>query len=210
MIKVLIADDHEIVRRGLADIFDEEPGMETSGEACNAEEVLPLLQEVAVDVVLLDINMPGRSGIEILKDLKSIYPRLHIIVLSMHPVEQYALRAIKAGADGYLTKETAPYKIVEAVRTVYAGKKYITPEVAEQLAQSLIGDWVELPHKKLSDREYEIMLLIAEGKTPKEISGKIHISTKTVSTYRNRIFTKMSLHSSADLVRYVVAHELKM
>ena len=210
MVKVIIADDHEIIRRGLIEIFNDETDLKVTGAAQNAEEILPLLQRENADVLLLDINMPGRSGIEVLKDLRTLHPRLHIIVLSVHPVEQYALRAIKAGADGYLTKESAPYEIVEAVRTVCAGKKYITAEVAEQLARSVIDGTDGPPHKRLSDREYEIMLLIAEGSTPREISAKIHISTKTVSTYRNRIFTKMDLHTTADLVRYVVHHDLKV
>jgi len=207
MIRILIADDHPIVRQGLKQIISEEPAMQVLGEAQNSQEVLELVRKKNWDVVVLDITMPGRSGLDVLKELKTHRPRLPILILSVHPEDQYALRVLKAGASGYLTKESAPDVLVTAIRKVVAGRRYISATLAEKLAGELVGEPGPV-HERLSDREFQIMCMIARGKSLKEIAGELFLSPKTVSTYRGRILEKMAMASNAELTRYLIEHHL--
>ncbi|HEY4673195.1 MAG TPA: response regulator transcription factor, partial [Nitrososphaerales archaeon] len=193
MIKILIADDHAVVRRGLKQILAEEPNMAVFGEACNAQEVLKNVREQDWDIVILDITMPDRSGLDVLKELKRERPKLPVLILSIHPEEQYAVRVLKAGAAGYMTKESAPEELVKAIRKVLRGGKYISPSLAEKLAFDLETDSEKPLHETLSDREYQVMCMIASGKTVKEIAKKLYLSVKTISTHRARILGKMKM-----------------
>lgn len=208
MIRILIADDHAIVRRGLKQILAEESGMTVAGEAQNAQEVMDLVRKQAWDVLVLDIAMPGRGGLDVLKEIKPEYPQLPVLILSMHPEDQYAVRALKAGAAGYLTKESAPEELVKAIRKVLAGGKYVSTSLAEKLALALDTDTKKTPHETLSDREYQVMCLIASGKTVGEIADELSLSVKTISTYRARILEKMNLKSNAALTHYAVQQRL--
>ncbi len=208
MIKILIADDHSIVRQGLKQIVAEENDIFVSAEAGNSDEVFEKIKQQEYDVMVLDINMPGRSGIEILKDVKKLKPELPVLILSMYGEEQYGVRAIKAGASGYLKKVSAPEELVKAIRKIISGGKYITATLAERLADSF--DYRnKLSHESLSDREYEIMCKIASGKTAEEISEELSISVHTVYSYRNRIFEKMNFKSNVDLSNYVLKNKLE-
>ena len=208
MIRILIADDHAIVREGLKQILAETPDIIVSDEARNGQEVLDKVSKNDYDVVLLDISMPGRSGIEILKLLKSEQPKLSVLILSMYSEEQYALRAIRGGAAGYLTKESAPDELIDAIRKVSLGRKYISPSVAEKLAVNIEEDIAKAPHETLSDREYQVMCMIASGSTIKEIAEELSLSVKTISTYRSRILEKMNMKSNAALTHYAVQNRL--
>ncbi len=208
MTKVLIADDHPIVRQGLKQILSEEPDMETFGEAKNSHEVLELVEQQNWDIVILDITMPGRGGLEVLKELKQDYPKLPVLVLSIHPEDQYAVRALKAGAAGYMTKESAPEELIKAMRAVLKGKKYISPSLAEKLAYYLEREDQKNLHETLSDREYQVMCMISSGKSIKEIAEILSLSIKTISTYRARIFEKMKMKSNAELIRYAINNQL--
>lgn len=204
MIKVLIADDHAVVRSGLKQILAETPDIVVAGEATNGREALEKLEKQHWDVLVLDITMPGRSGLEILKDIKHLKPELPVLVLSMHAEEQFATRTLKAGASGYLNKESAPEELVKAIRKVCAGGKYVSATQAERMVGELTGDADKLPHELLSDREYEILRLIASGKTPTQIARELSLSVKTVSTYRARILEKMNLTTNAQLTHYAI------
>ena len=208
MILVLIADDHAILRQGLRQILADEEDMTVVGEAANGIEVMQMIRsDYRFDVVLLDIAMPGRSGIEVLKQIKDEKPNLPVLVLSMHPEDQYAVRLLKAGAAGYLTKESAPELLVQAIRKVAAGKKYISPSVAELLADRLdSGNGPQ--HASLSDREFHILLQIAAGKTVSEIAEALSLSVKTVSTYRARVLDKMQMKNNAELTHYAIKNRL--
>lgn len=208
MIKILIADDHTMVRHGLKQIVDAEPQMTTVGEAQNGNEVLALARKLPIDVIVLDITMPGRNGLETLKDLKREHPSIGVIILSMHPKDQYAVRVLKAGASAYITKESAPEELVNAIKKAYRGEKYITPEVAELLADYIERGTAGEPHKLLSDREYEVFCMIAGGKTVTEISDELFLSVKTVSTYRTRIMEKTGMSTNAQITRYCLEHNL--
>jgi len=208
MIKILIADDHPVVRKGLKEIIEETPGMVVGGEASNGQEVLENVRKSDYDVVLLDISMPGRSGLEILKELKSEKPELSVLILSIHPEEQYAVRALKAGASGYLTKESAQDELIAAIRKASTGRKYISSSLAEKLAFYLEIDTEKPLHETLSDREYEVMCMIASGKTIKEIAEELFLSVKTISTYRSRILEKMRMKSNVELTHYALKHGL--
>lgn len=208
MIKVLIADDHLVVREGLKQILASIPDIRVVGEASNGLEVLEKVRKGDFDVIVLDISMPGKSGLDILGELRSQKPDTRILILSMHPEERFALRMLKAGASGYLTKESAAEELVEAVRKVAQGKKYITASLAEKLAFGLIEDKGKPLHERLSDREYQVMCLIARGKSLKEIAEELFISMKTVSTYRTRILEKMNMSSNAEIIRYCIEQGL--
>lgn len=208
MIKVLIADDHLVVREGLKQILASIPDIRVVGEASNGLEVLEKVRKGDFDVIVLDISMPGKSGLDILGELRSQKPDTGILILSMHPEERFALRMLKAGASGYLTKESAAEELVEAVRKVAQGKKYITASLAEKLAFGLIEEGEKPLHERLSDREYQVMCLIAGGKSLKEIAEKLFISLKTVSTYRTRILEKMNMSSNAEIIRYCIEQGL--
>jgi two-component system invasion response regulator UvrY len=208
MIKILIADDHAIIRRGLSHIVACESDMDVVGEAENAQQTLDFLLQQPCDVVVLDINMPGRSGLDVLKEIKHQRPRLPVLILSVHPEEQYGVRVLKAGAAGYLTKESAPEQLVQAIRRVFRGGKYVSESLAETLVFELTSEGGRLPHSSLSDREYEVMLMIASGKTVGEIAGVLSLSVKTVSTYRARLLTKMNMKNNAELTHYVIQNRL--
>jgi DNA-binding NarL/FixJ family response regulator len=208
MIKILIADDHPIVRRGLHQILAEQPDMAVLGEAQNAQELLELARRADWDVVVLDISMPDRGGLEALKELKALRPGAAVLVLSIHPEDQYAGRALKAGAAGYLTKDSAPEELVKAIRKVLAGGKYVSPSFAEMLALRLDAGLAKPLHEALSDREYQVLCLIASGKTVSQIAAELALSVKTVSTYRGRILEKMNMQSNAELTRYTIQNGL--
>jgi DNA-binding NarL/FixJ family response regulator len=207
-IKILIADDHTIVREGIKQILAEMPEVTVTDEARNGQEVLQNVWDKDYDIVLLDITMPGRSGLDVLKQLKNDKPALKILILSMHPEEQYAIRAFKAGAFGYLTKESSPNELIEAIRKVSIGKKYVSSSLAETLASHLEAKSEKPPHDTLSDREYEVMCMIASGKTVKEIAGELALSVKTISTYRARILEKMGMKNNAQLTHYTIQNQL--
>lgn len=208
MIRVLVADDHTIVREGLKQILSDTPDIEVAGEAANAKEVISKVSDNDYDLVLLDISFPGRSGIDILKQLKCLKPKLPILILSMYPEEQYAVRSLKAGASGYVTKESASDELINAIRQVTKGKKYITTSLAERLVFELEKDYEDQPHEVLSDREYQVMCLIASGKTVTEIAEALSLSVKTISTHRSRILQKMAMHNNAQLTHYAITHGL--
>ncbi len=208
MIKILIADDHPVVRKGLGEIIEETSDMEVADEASNGQEVLAKVFKKDFDVVLLDISMPGRSGLDILKELKSRLPKLAVLVLSIHPEEQYAVQVLKAGASGYLTKKSAPDELVTALRKVSTGGKYVSPSLAEKLASALETGTEKPPHETLSAREYEVMRKIALGKTVTEIARELFLSPKTISTYRTRILEKMGIKNNAELIRYAIKNRL--
>lgn len=207
-IRVLIADDHAIVRQGLRLILLDTPDMVVAGEAENGVEAMHMVRKGGWDVVLMDVTMPERNGIDTLKLLKKEYPKLPVIILSMHPEEHYAIRALKAGASGYLTKQSAPDQLVTAIRQVAGGKKYVSAAVAEQLANAIGEDTDKLPHEKLSDREYQTLCLIASGKALSQIAEELNLSVKTVSVYRARLLEKMQLKNNAELTHYGMKHGL--
>lgn len=207
MINILIADDHAIVREGLRRIISLDPGMKVLAEAVNGVEVLERLKENTVDVVVLDISMPGRNGLETLKDLRRLYPSVAVIVLSMHPQDQYAVRVIKAGAAAYLSKETASDELITAIRKASQGEKYISPEVADLFAEYIVRGH-DRPHKSLSDREFEVFKMIGSGKGITQISEDLNLSVKTISTYRSRIIEKTGLANNSEITRYVLEHKL--
>jgi len=207
-IKILIADDHAIVREGLKQIVAEEKDILVAGEAENAEQLMGHLAKEKWSLVILDINMPGKSGLEALKDIKLQYPDLPVLILSMFSEDQYGIRAIKAGASGYLKKVSAPTELVTAIRKIVSGGMYINPSLAEKLAEKFGQKEKELLHEKLSDREYQIMCNIALGKSAEEIAQDLSISINTVYTYRNRILEKMSMKSNVELTQYVLSNKL--
>jgi len=208
MIKILIADDHAIVRRGLKQILTETPDMIVAGEAHNGQELLEKSRSDQWDVVVLDISMPGRGGLDILKQLKSEQPKLPVLMLTIHPEDQYAVRVLRAGASGYLTKESAPDHLVEAIRKVARGGKYVSPHLAEKLAFNLESLSERPLHEALSDREFQVLRLIASGKTVKEIGEELSLSVKTISTYRTRILEKMKMKNNAEMTHYAIQQKL--
>jgi DNA-binding NarL/FixJ family response regulator len=208
MIRALIADDHAVVRQGLKQILGDTPEMLVAGEATNGQEVLDKVRAEPWDVVVLDISMPDRSGLDILKQLRSERPKLPVLVLSMHSEDQYAVRVLKAGASGYLTKDSAPDELVKAIRKVVSGGRYVSSFLAEKLAFEIGTDSSRLPHETLSDREFQVLRLIAGGKSVTEIAAELCLSVKTVSTYRARMLEKMNLGTTAELIHYAVQNHL--
>ncbi len=208
MIKVLIADDHPIVRQGLRQILSDIPEMEVAGEAIDGQETLDQVRTGEWNVLVLDITMPGRSGFDILKELKHEQPDLPVLVLSIHAEEQFAVRVLKAGASGYLTKENAPDELIKAIRKVVSGGKYISRDLAESLAFGLDTDSVRPQHEALSDREFQVMQMMASGKTLAEIAETLSLSAKTISTYRARLLEKMNLKTNAEIIRYAIENGL--
>lgn len=208
MIRVLIADDHAILRRGLAQIISEAGDMCVCAEAESGAQTIKLARQHPLDVVVLDITMPDRNGLDTLKQLKKEKPKLSVLMLSMHPEETYALRAIKAGASGYLNKQSAPALLVTAIRRVAGGRRYISPAVAEALAGTIANGSDHPAHATLSDREYETMRLIASGKTLTGIAAEMHLSVKTVSVYRARLLEKMQLKNNSELIHYALKNHL--
>jgi DNA-binding NarL/FixJ family response regulator len=212
MISILIADDHTIMREGLKRILGSQDDFVVVGEATNGFEVMDWVRDWVkkggFEVLLLDLSMPGKSGVDLIKQIKIESPKLPILVLTMHEEEHYAVRTIRAGASGYLTKESAATLLVEAIRRVAAGRLYISPSVAEQLALNIMPSNEDLPHKRLSDREFEVFQMLAAGTSVSEIAEKLHLSVKTVSTHKTRILQKMDAHSLADLVKYAMVNNL--
>ncbi len=208
MIRILIADDHSVVRKGLRQILLE--GFPTAHieEVPDAEEMIKKIIQFPWDVVISDLSMPGRSGLEALQQLKQINPKLPVLILSIHPEDQYALRVLKAGASGYLSKDMAPDELVNAVQRVMLGKKYITASIAEKLASVLDQDSGKAAHESLSDREFSVLKLLAAGKSVSEIAESLFLSVTTVSTYRSRIMAKMGMKNNADLTLYSIEHKL--
>jgi len=208
MIKILIVDDHAIVREGLNRIIQTELDMHVAGMAKDGSEVIRLMLENEIDVVVLDISMPGKSGLDLIKDMKQVQPLVKILMLSMYPEERFAMRSIKAGASGYLTKEMAPEEIVNAIRTIHSGRKYITSALADMIADELQNPSEKVPHELLSDREFEVLCMLAIGKPVVEIATVLSLSESTVSTYRMRILQKMNLKTNSDLIHYGIEHGL--
>ncbi|MEQ1620368.1 MAG: response regulator transcription factor [Methylococcales bacterium] len=208
MIKVAIADDHAIVRKGLKQILSDIPDMEVSAEAGSGDEALAMIRADNWDVLLLDIAMPGKNVLELVKLAKKQYPRLPVLILSMFPEDQYALRMLRAGADGYLTKESAPEQLVSAIRKVSSGGKYASPELAEKLVAELFKDPDQPSHTTLTDREFQVFNALSKGKRLTDIAEEMSLSVKTVSTYRSRILKKMKLTNNAELIHYTHKHKL--
>ncbi len=208
MIRILVADDHAVVRQGVKQILAEVKDMTVKDEAQNGAETLKKVTGQEFDVVLLDISMPGRSGLEVLEDIKTRCPKLPVLILSMHPEEQYAVRALKAGASGYLTKASAPQELIGAIRKVAGGGKYVTASLAEKLVDQLEADSEKLPHELLSNREHQVMIMLAGGKSVSDIAAELCLSVKTISTYRTRVMSKMGMKKNAELTLYAVHNKL--
>jgi DNA-binding NarL/FixJ family response regulator len=208
MIRVVIADDHTILREGLRQLLGAADDIEVVGEAADGHEALARVREVGFDVLLLDMSMPGRSGIELIRQVKSEKPKLRVLVLSMHEETQYAVRAIKAGASGYVTKDSAGTQLVTAIRRVAAGGAFVTPEVAEQLALGAMPNAEGPPHALLSNREFEVFQRLVAGETVTAIAARLNLSGKTVSTHKARLMEKLGIDNQADLVRYAMKHGL--
>ena len=209
MIRILIADDHDILRAGLRHILADSPDIEVAAEATNGSEAIAQLRKELCDVLVLDLTMPGRNGIELIKQIRSDFPRLPLLILSMHKEDIYAVRALKAGANGYLCKDNAEAFLAEAIRKVHAGGLFINQSVAERLTMNILqGRHAEMPHNRLTDREYQVFLLIVQGMGVTEIGRHLNLSVKTVSTHKASIQVKMDLANTAELVRYAVENNL--
>ena len=206
--RVLIADDHAVVRRGLKEILADEFDTLSVGEAQNAQDILRLVREHEWDVVVLDISMPGKNGLEVLKELRQLLPQTPVLILTTHSEELYAIRGLRAGAAGYMTKESAAEHLVEAVRKVTRGGRYITPALAEILAASVVGNLEKAPHETLSDREHQVLCMIASGKTVGQIALQLSLSVTTISTYRARVLEKMGMKTNAELTHYAISNNL--
>ena len=209
MINILIVDDHLIVREGIKRIIDDTPDIKTVAEASSGKEAMDLIYKNKYDLILLDISMPNQNGLKTLKLIKKYNKTISVLMLSMHSEEQYAMRSIKAGASGYITKDTASSQLVTAIRKINNGRKFISKEVAELLATDLYHDDEKDPHEHLSDREFEILKMISRGTTTKSIATELSISPKTVSTYRSRILDKLSMLNNSDLIHYVIDYKLR-
>lgn len=208
MIKVLIADDHAVVRRGIKQILSEESDIQVLGEASNSEEIFSLLYDQEWDLLILDITMPGKSGLDSLIEIKQRKPELKVLVLSMHPEEEIAIRALKTGASGYLNKDSVPGELLRAVRKVAEGGKYISTSLAESIYMSIEKNHNQTPHEELSDREFQVLCLISSGQTLTQIAEELSLSVKTISTYRTRILEKMNLKTNVELTHYAIKHKL--
>ena len=207
MIKILIADDHALIREGLKKIIKTAPEMAVAAEAENADQVIESLEKNELDIVLLDISLPGKNGLELLKEIKFNRPKLPVLVLTMHPESRYGIQALKAGASGYLTKDSPPDELIVAIRKVAQGRKHVSPLLAEKLVFHLKGDF-EKTHEMLSDREFQVFRLIGTGKSARDIAEELNLSMSTVNTYRTRILQKMNLKTDAEIIRYAIQHKL--
>lgn len=208
MIKILIIDDHAIVREGLKQILVETPDLKVAGEANNGQEALERLRAGHLDLVVLDISLPGTNGLVVLQQIKNQFPEVPVLILSIHAEEQYAMRALKAGAAGYLTKETAPQELVTAIQKVAGGGKYVSPSLMERMVSDLGKDLKKTLHETLSDREFQVLCMIATGKGLTEIAEDLNLSVKTVSTHRTRMLKKMRLKNNAEMIHYAIRHGL--
>lgn len=208
MIKVLMVDDHALIREGLKKTLSGEPDLTIVGEANNIVELFKVLEQVSADIILLDITMPGESGLDALHELHQKYPHVPVLILTFHPERRFAVRALKAGASGYITKESATEELVQAVRKIAGGGKYVSAALAEQLAAELNDRSGQLPHETLSNREFQVMRLFAQGKKSSEIAEQLSVSVNTVNTYRMRVLEKMNMQSNVELSRYALEHGL--
>jgi two-component system invasion response regulator UvrY len=208
MIRILIADDHAVVRKGLAQILRDEFAGAHIEEVENSEELIRTVVRGGWDVIISDLSMPGRSGLDALHQIKDIFPKLPVLIMSIHPEDQYAIRVLKAGGSGYLTKESAPDELVAAVHIVLSGKRYISASTADKLASSVVRDIEKPLHEYLSDREFDVLKLIAAGKSVSEISRQLSLSVTTISTYRSRLLVKMNIRTNAGLTKYALDHQL--
>ena len=208
MIHVVLCDDHAVLRRGIRDTLVESPEIEVTGEAGSYPELREVLRSARCDVLLLDLQLPGRSGLEVLASLRETHPHIRVLIVSMYPEDQYALRAIRAGAQGYANKAGDPVQLIEAVRTVMQGRKYLTPEVAQLLADSLAQPAAERPHEQLSERELQTLVKIASGRRLSDIAEELMLSPKTVSVYRARVLQKLQLSNNAELTVYAIRNQL--
>ena len=209
MINTVICDDHKIVREGLSKILSNFPDIHVlADDIASGEELLQRLRKEQPDVIVLDVSLPGRSGLEVLKQVKIFYPDIKVLVLSMYPEDQFAIRMLKAGASGYLHKDSAPEVLIDAIRTVYSGGEYLSPAITKLLYREMNNKNQGLPHKQLSDREYEVFLAIGEGKANNQIASQLKLSAKTISTYRSRILTKMNMDNNSDIIKYILLHNL--
>ncbi len=208
MVRIGIIDDHRLLRQGITRLLENEAGISVVGEAGDADEGLAMIERERPDVVVLDLSLPGRSGLDVLLDIQARFDTVRVLVLSMHAEDTHGIRAIKAGAAGYLTKDAVADELATAIQRIAAGRRYITQSIAEHLADDLGKFHSEAPHERLSSREFEILLLIAQGKQPRDIAGILSIGERTVGTYRRRILEKLDLHSTAELVHYVLRHGL--
>jgi DNA-binding NarL/FixJ family response regulator len=208
MIRIVVADDHTIVREGLKQLLGATPELEVAGEAQDGHQVMQLVRELDFDVLLLDMSMPGKSGIDLIKQVHAEKPRLRVLVLSMHEEQQYAVRAIRSGASGYLTKESASAQLVSAIRKVAGGGAFISAEVAQELALGAMPNAEGPAHAALSDREYQVFRMLASGTAVSDIAHQLNLSVKTVSTHKARLMQKMGMHNQSDLIRYAIAHKL--
>ncbi len=208
MIHVVLCDDHAVLRRGIRDTLTESPDIHVTGEAGSYPELREVLRTAACDVLLLDLNLPGRSGLEVMASLKETHPDIKVLIVSMYPEDQYALRCLKAGAHGYANKAGDPVQLIAAVQTIVQGRKYLTPEVAQLLADSLAQPTPELPHESLSERELQTLVKIASGKRLSDIAEELMLSPKTVSVYRARVLEKLKLANNAELTVYAIRNRL--
>ena len=209
MINAIICDDHKIVREGLSKIISNFPEINIlADDISSGEELLQRLRNMQPDIIVLDVSLPGRSGLEVLKQVKIFYPDIKVLVLSMYPEDQFAIRMLKAGASGYLHKDSAPEVLIDAIRTIHQGGEYLSPAITKLLYREMNNKNQELPHKQLSDREYEVFLAIGEGKPNNQIASQLSLSAKTISTYRSRILTKMNMDNNSDIIKYILLHNL--
>jgi DNA-binding NarL/FixJ family response regulator len=208
MIDIVVVDDHDLIREGFRKIISKTQDMQVSGEARNAEQAFEVIAEKKCDVLILDINLPDRNGLDVLKSIKSVRPDISVLILSVYPEERFAIRALRAGASGYVTKESAAKELVQAIRKVASAGKYVSETLAERMAADLSRDQGNPSHKALSDREFQVLLLIGSARTTAEIAEMLSLSINTVNTYRSRILEKMNMKSNAELIRYVVENRL--
>ena len=208
MLDILIADDHTLIRQGLRKLFEAEGDLRVAGEAAVVAEVFDLLSSTKVDLLILDINMPGRSGIEALQDLRTRFPGVRVLILSMYPEETAAVRVLKAGASGYVSKDAAPEELLKAIRKVASGERYVSQSLADRLAEEIVTPHNNKLHESLSEREYEVLCLIGRGKTVTEIARQLSLSIPTITTYRARILMKMNMRTTAELIHYAIRHNL--
>jgi DNA-binding NarL/FixJ family response regulator len=209
MINIVLCDDHKIVREGLSKIIANFPDIKIlADDIASGEELMQRLRKVEPDLIILDVSLPGRSGLEVLKQIKIMYPEVKVLVLSMYPEDQFAIRMLKAGASGYLHKDSAPEVLIEAIRTIYSGGEYLSQAITKLLYREMSSKNQDLPHRTLSDREYEVFLAIGEGKANNVIASQLSLSAKTISTYRSRILTKMTMENNSDIIKYILLHNL--
>ncbi len=208
MIRILLADDHQMFREGVRGFLDSRSDMDVVGEAGTGEEALALSSELQPDVVVLDVSMPGRGGLETVSEIKRRNARIKVLMLTVHPEERFAIRSLKGGADGYMTKDNAAEELIGAIRKVFSGGKYVSPSLAESLVMSLDRDFGAPPHESLSDREFQVMRMIASAKTVSEIAAELCLSVKTISTYRSRLLEKLALRNNAEIMQYAMEQNL--